>query len=245
MAVLGSALPPTPLTSKPMTLVDHLEELRGRLFKAVVMVTVAALAGFAVNRQVFAWLMKPVQHVPMVFTNPVEAFKTTLLVSLYTGLAIALPGVLYQLVAFVSPGLKPQEKAWLVPMLVASMALFVLGGWFSYEALLPTGLRFLLGFAPSNVQAMLSLSEYLGFATTLVFAGGALCQLPIVLIALALVGVVRSEQLARGRRVAIVGALALGALLSPSPDIVTQGMMAGLLVSLYEISIWVIRFSGR
>lgn len=228
-----------------MPIVGHLEELRQRLFKSLAMILVSSLVAFGYHERLFAWLMHPARHVPLLMTAPGEAFKVVLVVSLYAGVALALPGVLYQGIAFVAPGLKPSERHWLVPMLASSAALFALGAYFSYSALIPNGLRFLLAFAPSSVHPMLSLREYVSFACSLIFVGGLLCQLPIVLISLGWMGLVSSSKLAGWRRYALLAAFGIGAVASPSADLFTQVAMALLLALLYEASLLVLRMTGR
>ncbi len=234
-----------------MTLTDHLEELRWRIIKA----GTAVLAGFALcfifNRQIIGWILEPahkaaVVHGNLVFTAPAEYFVAALKVSFFGGLFLALPVLLYQLMAFVAPGLTPGERRWAVPMTIAGAVLFACGGAFSYYAMLPLGFKFLIGFAPQDiVHPMLSVGEVLSFSTLFLFATGAVFQLPLVLLLLSLMGVVSSAQLKKFRRFFLVLAFLAGALLSPSPDIFSQGLLAGALIVLYEFSIVLMRLAKR
>lgn len=228
-----------------MTFVEHLEELRWRIVKALLALAAGFGLAFVYSKVLMAWLSVPAGDVSFIFTSPAEYFMASLKVAFFAGLYLALPVILYQLVAFVAPGLEPTERRWVVPVVVGSFLLFTAGGAFAYYALLPAGLHFLLGMAPSTVAPMLSIGTYLGFAASLLFAAGFVFELPLVLLALAWIGVLSSGMLARFRKVAIVLALAIGALISPSADIFSQLMLALALVLLYELSIWLIRITGR
>jgi len=231
--------------SGDMPVFEHLEELRWRLIKALAAVAAGWALAFAFHQPILDWLIRPAGSTHFVFTAPAEMFVATLKVSFFAGLYVALPVVIYQLVAFVNPGLMPDERRWIVPITFGAFLLFTLGAAFSYFALLPAGLKFLIGFAPADIAPMLSVGTYLSFAAALLFAAGFVFQLPLVLLALALVGLITSGTLTRLRRVAWVLALALGAILTPSGDIFSQLMLAGALVVLYELSHLLIRAIGQ
>lgn len=228
-----------------MTFVEHLEELRWRIVKSLVALVLGFIACFAVNRQLMTWLSMPAGDVSFIFTAPGEYFMASLQVAFYGGLYLALPVILYQVLAFLAPGLTNTERHWVVPIAAGSFLLFTAGAAFAYFLLLPAGLHFLLGFAPTAIAPMLSIGTYLGFAAALVFAAGFIFELPLVLLALALVGILSSAMLARFRRMAYVATLAIAALISPSGDIFTQLLLAAALVLLYELSVWLIRLTGR
>ncbi|HEY9897835.1 MAG TPA: twin-arginine translocase subunit TatC [Pantanalinema sp.] len=228
-----------------MTFVEHLEELRWRIVKSLAALAAGFGLAFVYSRLLMAWLSVPAGDTRFIFTSPAEYFMASLKVAFFAGLYLALPVILYQLVAFVAPGLTPTERRWVLPVVAGSFLLFTAGGAFAYYALLPAGLHFLLGFAPSTVAPMLSIGTYLGFAASLLFASGFIFELPLVLLALAWIGVVSSAMLARFRKVAIVLALAIGAVITPSADIFSQLMLALALVLLYELSVWLIRLTGK
>lgn len=228
-----------------MTFVEHLEELRWRIVKSLVALLVGFVACFAFHRELMTWLSRPAGGVEFIFTAPGEYFMAALKVAFYGGLYLALPVILYQSLAFLAPGLTPHERRWVIPITLGSFLLFTAGAAFSYVLLLPAGLHFLLGFSPASIAPMLSIGTYLGFAAALVFAAGLVFELPLVLLALALVGILSSRMLAGFRRVAFVAALAVAALISPSGDIFSQVMLALALILLYELSVWLIRLTGR
>ncbi|MFN3430103.1 MAG: twin-arginine translocase subunit TatC [Candidatus Sericytochromatia bacterium] len=242
---MATAAPIARAPAPAMTLVEHLSELRRRLAVALVWVSLGAMIGFWQHEALFAWLLAPVKHLPLMVTSPTEGFRATVTVSLYAGLALAWPGVLAQLVGFVTPGLTPRERRALVPALMLASGLFAFGVWLAYATLLPAGIHFLVGFAPTEVSAMLSLEAYMGFAAGVVVAGGVMCQLPVALGLAAWLDLVTSAQLRQWRRYAIFGAFALAAVASPAPDPLSQALMVGVLMSLYEASAAAIRWAGK
>lgn len=228
-----------------MSLLEHLEELRWRLIKSLAALAVGFAVCFAFNGPLITWLEYPAHGTKFVFTAPAEYFMASLKVAFFAGLYLALPVILYQVIAFVAPGLQTRERAWVIPITFGSFILFTLGGLFAYFALLPAGLHFLLGFAPGSVEPMLSIGTYLGFAASLLFAAGFIFELPLLLLALAWIGLLSSATLVKFRKGAMVAALAIGALITPSADIFSQLMLAGALVFLYELSVLLIRATGR
>lgn len=234
-----------------MPLTDHLDELRWRIIKSLVAVAAAFGACFMFNREIIGIILEPARkaaivHGNLVFTAPAEYFIAALKVSFFAGLFLSLPFLLYQVMAFVSPGLTAYERRWAGPMTVAAALLFGVGAAFSYFALLPLGFKFLIGFAPADiVSPMLSIGSVLSFSTLFLFATGGIFQLPLVLLGLSLMGVVSSAQLGKFRRVFIVVAFLTGALLSPSPDVFSQCLLAAALLLLYEFSIVLMRLARR
>ena len=176
--------PSRPALGGEMTVLEHLEELRWRIVKAASAVAFAAVVVFIFNHPIIQVLERPLnpannllgpgqaQVVKLIFTSPGEYFFAVIKVSLLGGLYLALPVILHQILAFVSPGLLPNERKWAVPIVVGSFVFFTVGMIFSYFLLLPAGLQFLVGFAPAEVEAMLSVGKYLGFAAGLMFGTG-------------------------------------------------------------------------
>ncbi len=234
-----------------MPLTDHLDELRWRIIKCAGAVAAGFTLCFVFNKQLITLLLAPayraaIVHGNLVFTAPAEYFVAALKVSFFGGIFLTLPVLLYQIMAFVAPGLTAAERRWAVPMTAAAALLFACGAAFSYFALLPVGFKFLVGFAPQDVvQPMLSVGAVLSFSTLFLFATGGVFQLPLVLLGLSLMGIISSAQLSRFRRMAIVLAFLTGALLSPSPDVFSQGLLAGALLLLYEISIILMKLAKR
>jgi sec-independent protein translocase protein TatC len=230
-----------------MSYLEHLEELRWRIIKSLAAFVVAALGVFYFQQPILTELKKPIstRHAELVFTSIPEYFMAVIKVSLLGGLYLSLPVTLYQFLAFVSPGLTSKESKWAIPLTLASFILFTIGALFGYYLLLPTGLGFLIGFAPSSIKPMLSIEKYLGFSAGAVFATGISFLLPVFLLVASVIGLTTSYFLARYRRQAILVAFVLAAIITPSIDIFTQVILAVALYILFELGIILIRLTGK
>lgn len=227
------------MDDRPMTLVEHLEELRVRLLVSLAALAVATvICWFFVDRILNA-LVRPVGRV--VFLAPTEAFFVRVKVAALAGVFLSLPVVLFQLWRFVSVGLTPTERKYTLSLLPASLALFVGGAAFAFFTILPIGVRFLLSYQTPSLVPMISISAYTSFATAFVLAFGLVFQLPIVILFLARIGVVTPATLAAGRRYALLAIVIASAVLTPGTDVFSQVLMAVPTYLLYEASIWLAR----
>jgi len=220
-----------------MPLVEHLEELRGRVIVSVAAWLAASALGYAlIDRFILPLLSMP--GIPtLYFTRPTEAFFVRIKIAMIAGLALALPVVLYQLLAFVLPGLMPRERRWLIWAIAPATVFFAAGVLFSYYLLLPVSLRFLMGFASQYLQPLITINEYLNFIIALLLVCGLLFEMPIVLVILAAVGVVSAGLLVRYRRHAYLIMVVLAAILTPTPDAFTLLLVSIPMVLLYELSV--------
>lgn len=228
-------------SSGEMSFLEHLEELRIRVIKAAV----AIVAGFGVG----AWavdrfdlinvIKRPIAPMlptgKLIILSPTEPVIIVLKLSLYVGLVLASPVILYQIWAFLSPALYARERRVVVPALVVGLVLFLLGAAAGYAFVVPPSLHMLLSFEAGSFENMITYQEYFNFVVHLVLAMGLACELPLVIIILASLGIVTPRGLNRFRKMAIILALILGAGLSPSPDVVTMLIMTVPLIALYEI----------
>lgn len=240
-----------------MSVLEHLEELRWRIVKSLGALVLTSTLVFIFNNPIIHVLERPLnpalnvlgagksQVVKLIFTSPGEYFMAVIKIALLGGLYLALPVILYQVLRFISPGLLPNERRWALPIVIGGFFFFTIGMVFSYFLLLPAGLQFLVGFAPPEVEALLSVGKYLGFAAGLMFATGLAFQLPLFLLGASAAGVVTSYYLKRYRRQAFFLSFLLAALITPSIDIFTQVMLAGALYLLFEFSIFLIRLTGK
>ena len=227
----------------------HLEELRKRL----IVIAIAVGIGFAIcyffSEEMFRILIIPLKkNMPegdrLIFTSLPEMFFTYLKTAFVAGILLSAPFIFYQIWMFIAPGLYQREKKYVVPFVVFSTILFVGGSLFGYFVVFPFGFKFFMGFANDYIQALPSVKQYFSFAVKLLFAFGMIFELPVVIFFLAKMGLVTSDFLRKKRKYAILLTFVTAAILTP-PDVVTQGMMAGPLIILYEISIYIAKFAGK
>lgn len=229
------------MSDRPMTIVEHLEELRRRLLIAFAALGVGTAVGFAFVDRVLDFLIRQLQVERVVFFAPTEALFIRIKVAMLIGVFIGLPVILYQIWAFIATGLTHVERRAVVGLLPPSIILFVLGASFGLFVIMPIGVRVLLGYATETLQPMLAVGPALSFLMAFVLAFGFIFQLPIVVVFLARLGIVSPATLAAGRRYAIVGIVVLSAVLTPGTDVVSQMLMAVPTYALYELSIWLAR----
>lgn len=226
---------------KKLTLIEHLDELRGRIIKSVIFIIICSCLLYNFINVFLPILMKPVGK--LVFIAPTEALIVNMKIAFLGGVFLSSPFVIYQIWQFVSAGLKETEKKYILIFGPMSFILFILGSSFGYFVIIPIGMKFLLGFATDFVAPMISISRYISFVGTLTFAFSMIFQLPLILLFLTKIGIV-TPALTGKRKHAIVLMFILGAVLTP-PDIITQCLMAGPLLVLYEIGIIFSKFAYR
>ena len=233
-----------------MPFLDHLEELRGRLIWVAVSVLLLSVAGFFIVSEfdVIGLLKRPIDPlVPegmLLFTSPTEPMTVTLKLSFVVGVLMGMPIIVYHTWAFLSPALFEREKKMIIPGLVGGFILFMLGVAMAYFLVLPLGLRFLLGFQTESLAPIITIGEYLKFATRLILAFGVIFELPLISLLLSWLGLIDANTLRKFRRHAIVGVAVLSSILTPA-DVGTMLMMMGPLIVLYEISIFLVAVVGR
>lgn len=222
-----------------MSVVDHLQELRRRLIVAILSVGAGSLACFYFVEDLMQWIIRPAGK--LYYLNPAEGFFAYMKMAVFAGFLLALPVVLYQAWAFIVPALTRSEKKLAVIIVPASVALFFLGLSFSYFLVLPVALNFFMGFASDSLQPLLSLGQYLSFVVSMLLPFGFVFELPLIVFVLAKLGVISSDFLARKRKIALLLAFVIGGVVSPTPDMFGQVMIAVPLLLLYESSIWLIK----
>ena len=230
-------------TGAEMPFLDHLEELRWRIIWSLAALAAGIVIGFVLVTKfdVIGLLARPIAPLlngqKLIFTHPGDPFGILIQVAFFVGLVLALPVILYQLWAFVSPALYQHEKKVVVPLLVGAVALFVAGVGLSYFVVLPFTLRFLLGLETESLHAMISASEYFGFAVSMSLAFGATFELPILVVLLTALGIVTPQFLSRYRRHAVVLCAVAAAVITPGTDITSMMALMIPLYFLYELSI--------
>jgi sec-independent protein translocase protein TatC len=234
-----------------VSLGSHLTELRRRLTYAALSVLVTTLVAFVFHEQVLILLMEPAQQfvdIPNgkpIYTELTEFISVAAKTSLLVGLFVSLPFVLYQVVMFVAPGLNPKERKYLYLLMPASLLAFVVGAAFGYRVLFPPMVNFLLNFGSDVATPMISIRSYVNLMLTLLFWMGIIFEIPVVIFFLAKIGLVSPEALARNRRYAIVVAFILGAVITPTFDPINQALVAGPIIVLYEVSVWLAKLAAR
>ncbi len=228
---------------------SHLEELRRRLVICAISVGVGFVIAYFFAEELFQVLIFPLKQnmeegKQLIFTNLPEMFFAYLKTALVAGILASAPLLFYQLYMFVAPGLYRHERKLVIPFVISSTILFVGGSLFGYFIVFPFGFRFFLGFASDSIQALPSVKEYFSFAIKLLFAFGLVFELPVVAFFLGRMGILTPEFMRKKRKYAILSIFAMGAILTP-PDVVTQCMMAGPLIILYEISILVVKTARK
>lgn len=237
-----------------MTVIEHLEELRSRLFKMLAAFLMGSMLSWFFYDDILDVLIAPLQRLPeasriltdgrLIFTAPQEAFFVRLKVVAFAGLVVGLPVILWQIWRFVTPGLYANEKRFAMSFAAASMILFTAGIAFAF-AILPQTLRILLGFAGTEIVLLPRASEYLSFVLLLIVAFGITFEMPLVLLSLTLARVLSSGSLRKGRRIAWLFILILAAVVTPTQDPYTLLVMAVPLALLYEATILIARLMRR
>jgi sec-independent protein translocase protein TatC len=231
------------------TLISHLIELRQRLLKAVVAVFLCFIPCAIFSDKLFTLVALPlIKKMPegtsMIATSLISPFMAPLKLALFVALFIAMPYVLFQVWAFVAPGLYKREKRFAIPLMVSSILLFYAGVAFAYFVVFPLMFSFLTTTAPTGVQVMTDITNYLDFVLLLFFAFGIAFEMPVATVLLASTGLVRVETMAKNRGYVLLGIFVIAAFLTP-PDALSQTAMAVPMWLLYEVGIFLSRILLR
>lgn len=228
-----------------MSLFDHLEELRQRIFFALIAVVVGVVGCFIAVKPIVQLLEVPAQGVKFLQLAPGEYFFVSIKVAGYSGLLVASPFVLYQVIQFVLPGLTRRERRLVGPVVLGSTFLFAAGIVFAYIALIPAALNFFINYGADVVEQLWSIDRYFEFVLLLLFSTGLAFQVPIIQVLLSLLGIVSSGQMLSGWRYVVIAGVVLGAVLTPSTDPLTQSLLAGAVLGLYFGGIGFVKLIGK
>lgn len=237
-------MPQQKLSEYSMPFLNHLEELRWRLLKSFLAIILASAAAFYFSDQILSFLIVPLGDTKLYVTEVTGSFYAYLKLSIFSGLVFGSPIVFYQLWAFVSPGLYREEKMMILPLVTISTVLFAGGAAFCYYTVLPFALKFLIGFSGDLLSPIITVGSYITFSGMMLLSFGICFQLPVAAYFLGKVGLITAGLMRKGRRYAIILILIFGAILTP-PDMATQLMLALPLYVLYEISIIIVKITGR
>ncbi|MFQ5989069.1 MAG: twin-arginine translocase subunit TatC [Candidatus Methylomirabilales bacterium] len=242
-----------------MPFLSHLEELRRKLIASLIAIGVGFAVGFHFSEQIMAFLkriltttfviQKSYPYVvtttkpppELIFVAPAEAFWAHIKIGFLTGLLLAIPFILFELWRFVSPGLLERERRYALPFVVLGTLFFFFGLGFCYFVVLPFAMNFLLTYKTQHLTPMLSIGLFVDFTVRFLIAFGLIFQLPLLMSLAARLGLVTSKFLSQNRKYAILINFVIAAILTPTPDIFNQALMAGPLCLLYEVGIWAAR----
>lgn len=223
-----------------MSVVDHLSELRTRLVIAIVAIIVGTLGAYYYVEDILQILVAPAGK--LYYTKPTEAFFTYMKISLVAGCIVSSPVWFYQIWAFIVPALSKGEKKVTFMVVPTAVVLFVVGVLFSYYLVLPMAIQFFIDFGTDELQPLFSIGQYIDFVIAFILPFGITFELPLILIALGVLGILSSDRLREYRKMFILLAFIIGAAISPTPDMLSQTMIAGPMILLYEISYGVLRY---
>jgi len=225
-----------------LTLLEHLEELRRRIIKSSIFVFIASIFVYVNAEALINVITRPVGR--LVFIAPHEAFTSYIKVSLFGGVIVSSPYILYQVWGFISSGLKKHEKRHIYIFAPLSFILFVLGAVFGFMIIVPIGIKFLLGFSSDYLAPMITIGRYISFVAVLTLLFGVIFELPVVSMFLGRIGVLKPDQMISKRRYGTLFIFIAAAMFTP-PDVVTQCLLAVPLLVLYEISILLVKMVYR
>lgn len=224
---------------KDMTLTEHLADLRSCLLKSIGALIVGTGISVYFLQEIMDVLTSAAKE--LYYMRPAEAFMIYMKVALLAGLILASPFILYQLYDFVRPALTARERRFTLICIPLSLALFIAGMLFSYNFVFPRGLKFFLGFAAGKVNPLISMESYLDFMLMLVVPFGFAFNVPVILTLLAYLNIISSPMLMKYQRHVILVAFIIAGVITPTPDVITQTLLAVPLILLYEASIVIIK----
>jgi len=228
-----------------MSFFDHLTELRTRIVWSLVPAGIGLLISLYFTTTVMRFLSSHLKT-ELVFTTPTEAFWTYMKVAMIMGLFIAMPIILWNVWAFVAPGLHKHERKYAAPFVIIGSLLFIGGGAFAMLVVVPFAISFLVSFGQEQgLKPMITISSYIDFILKFTLAFGVVFEMPVVITLLSMLGVVTPQFLSKNRKYAILINFVIAAILTPTPDIVNQSLMAGPLIVLYEVGIICSRVVAR
>jgi sec-independent protein translocase protein TatC len=242
---LPPGVDPQDIEEGRMPFLAHLGELRQRIMVALIALGLGFIATFSFSERIITWLAQPVEPVKLVFLEPTEPFWVNMKVALIAGAFLVLPVLLYQIWAFIAPGLLPHERKFALPFVVLSTLMFFIGATFALKVIIPFAVKFLVSYKTQNLVPTLSVNRYVDFILKFTLAFGLVFELPLALTLGTRLGLVTPEFLAKNRKYAILLCFVAAAILTPTPDAFNQILMAGPLILLYEAGIVASRLFGR
>ncbi len=226
-----------------MSLIAHLTELRSRIIKCLVATGLGSVVGYFYIQEIMHYITLPAGK--LYYMQPAEAFFTYLKVACVAGFLLALPIIFWQVWRFFLPALTTRERMVLGLIVPTSVVLFFCGLAFSFFLVLPAGIKFFLGFGNTELEALLSVDKYFDFVIMFVLPFGFIFELPLVITILGKMGLITSAFLKKYQRIIIFLSFVVGALITPTPDVFTQSMIALPIIVLYEVGYFIVRYILR
>jgi sec-independent protein translocase protein TatC len=248
------------MEEEKMSLMEHLSELRKRILLCLVALLIAFIITFNFSEYIFKLLLFPLNYTPrfsfkeglvfvldqkiqstkLVFLGPAEAFWMNMKIALVSGFILTIPIIFYQLWKFISPGLYSHEKKYILPFVLIATTLFFIGVTFCYLVVLPFAMSFLLNYKVGDfLMPMLSVGLYIDFLLKFLLAFGFVFELPVLIVVATRMGLITPQALKKYRKVALILAFVIAAIITPTPDAFNQTLMAIPMIILYEVGIWV------
>jgi len=227
-----------------MSFLDHLEELRRRIIWSVAAVLIGFAACWYYADKIFRWMQRPIVEAlsrhnldtQLVYLNPTEPFNIYMKIGLMAGLFVASPFILYQVWAFIAPGLYRHERRYVLPFMASTVGLFVGGGYFGYRIVYPAALDFLVGYG-AGLRPMITIGEYTDLFMTIILGLGIVFEMPILVFFLALMGIVSAGWMWHNLRYSVLVIFIVAAFLTPTADIMNMCIFAAPMILLYLVSI--------
>nr|YP_009511267.1 Sec-independent protein translocase component TatC [Gracilariopsis longissima]AXI97144.1 Sec-independent protein translocase component TatC [Gracilariopsis longissima]UAD89060.1 Sec-independent protein translocase component TatC [Gracilariopsis longissima] len=227
--------------NKEMSIFEHLEELRQRIFSAFIMFIIITTICFRYMKSISYLLQEPAVGIKFLQLAPGEYFFTSIKVAIYTGFLISSPFTIYQITLFILPGLTRKESNFVIPILLSSIILFFTGILFAYAILVPAALNFLISYGNDIVEPIWSFEQYFNFILLLLFSTGIAFQIPVIQIILGIFNIFSSEQMTSYWKYITFISTIIAAILTPSTDPITQIIMSLAILSLYTSGIFILK----
>lgn len=232
------------MDNKEFTLVEHLSELRKRIIIIAVVILAASFASYNYVEIFVQDILKQASQMEFVYLSPPELFLAYIKISLIVGITISSPIVLYEIWAFIKPGLMSREKTYILASLLGGILFFAMGVIFAYKVVLPFTIRFFVNIRVDGIKPTISFGNYIGFIGSILLAFGLVFEMPILSILLTKLKIINANMLKKNTKIVILGIFIIAAVLTP-PDVVSQILLAGPMVLLFEISILLSKIVGR
>jgi len=233
------------LKDKRASFIDHLEELRKRILISLISVLIIAIISFALASKILNFILKWTNIGTAYFFSPTEAFVVNIKVAIFVGILISFPFILYQVWAFIGPGLTEKEQKVSLPFMFSGILLFLIGCAFAFFLLIPVGLKFFFSFSSENLRPIMNINKILEFVLWCIIGCGFLFQIPLIIFFLVKLGIVQSSTLAKHRPELIIGILIIAAIITPTGDMFTLLLISLPLILLIELSLLIARLSIR